>query len=323
MEKWAIAALLTCLLVGCRADEKAAPDSSPDVGAVIKGVDNPFFLALRDGMEDAAARNDVQLRVREAADLQDTAGQALAVEDLAGADCYVVNPINRTNLIEPLAKVASNTPVIVVDSPIDTRAAKAAGIDLRSYVGTDNAAAGRLAARALNRRLPPQAAVAVITGIPGDAGSEARARGFLREASGRLRVVAQVSADFNEGQARQATLEVLAAEPDLRGVFAVNDDMALGAARAVRDDDQVDVIGVDGTDRALRAVERGELTATVAQSPNLMGQLGVEACVDTVVGRQVPATIDAPIELITRANVERAMRESPEPPEGDPGPAAR
>lgn len=303
----------TFLALGCNGKEDVTVAPSPQVGAVIKGVDNPFFAALRDGMQDAAARNDVELELREAADLQDTAGQALAVEAVEGADCYVVNPINRTNLIESLAKTASGKPVVAVDSPLDRQAARAAGIDLRTYVGTDNEAAGRLAARALDERLPQGAAVAIVKGIPGDAGSEARARGFLEGARGKLQVVAHVSADFDEQQARRATAEVLAAEPGLRGVFAVNDDMALGAARAARGGDRVDVIGVDGTSRALRAVRRGELTGTVAQFPYLMGQLGVEACVASVEGRNLPANVDAPIELVTRANVDEALRNRPRP----------
>lgn len=313
----------TFLALGCDGKEDVTVERSPKVGAVIKGVDNPFFAALRDGMQDAAARNDVQMELREAADLQDTAGQALAVDELEAADCYVANPINRTNLIESLAKGAAGKPVITVDSPLDRQAAKAAGIDLRSHVGTDNEAAGQLAAQALAERLPRGAAVAIVKGIPGDAGSEARARGFLDGARGKLRVVARVNADFDEQQARRAVAEALDAEPDLRGVFAVNDDMALGAARAVRGDDRVHVIGVDGTTRALRAIRRGELTGTVAQFPYLMGQLAVEACVASVEGRELPATVDAPIELVTRANVDEALRHRPRPGGGYVSPLDR
>lgn len=308
MWKWVVVGLVwACFSLSCGDEEEVALDAPVKVGAVIKGVDNPFFVALRDGMESAAARNDAQLRLREAADLQDTEGQALALEGLTGADCYVVNPINRTNLIEPLAKVASGKPVIAVDSPLDRAAAQAADIDLRSHVGTDNSAAGRLAARALDSRLPPKSSVAVITGIPGDAGSQARAAGFLAAARDDLRVVAQVSADFDEGQARQAASEILAAEPGIRGIFAVNDDMALGAARAARGTD-VQVIGVDGIGRALRAIRRGRLAGTVAQFPFLIGQLGVEACVASAEGRKVPSRIDAPVELVTSENVEDAIR---------------
>ncbi len=313
----------TLLAPGCGDEDPVTVASPPQVGAVIKGVDNPFFASLRDGMRDAAASNDVDLEIREAADLQDTEGQALAVEALPGADCYVVNPINRTNLIESLAKVASGKPVVAVDSPLDQQAAEAAGIDLRSYVGTDNEAVGRLGARALDDRLPPGAAVAVITGIPGDAGSEARARGFVSGARGKLDVVAQVSADFDEEQARQAVRAILDVEPELGGVFAVNDDMALGAARAVPGEDRLTVIGVDGISRALASIRRGELTGTVTQFPYLIGQLGVEACVASVEGRRLPANVDAPIELITSKNVDDVIRSRPSPGGGYESPFDR
>ncbi len=308
-----MALALSVLMLGCGGREDVSVQSPPDVGAVIKGVDNPFFVALRDGMREAAARDDIALDVREAADLQDTTGQALAVKGLEGSDCYIVNPINRTNLIESLADVASGKPVVAVDSPLDRAAAEDAGVDLRTYVGTDNVAAGRLAAEALAKDLPRDAMVATVKGIPEDAGSEARERGFLDGARGRLRVVARVNADFDERQAQRAVAEILAAEPRLRGVFAVNDDMALGAARAARGRGRVDVIGVDGTNRALRAIRRGELTGTVAQFPSLIGQLGVEACVASIEGRDLPARVDAPIELVTRANVDEALRSRPLP----------
>ena len=105
---------------------------------------------------------------------------------------------------------------------------------MTTYVGTDNVAAGEAGAKAMARLLDRGARVAVIAGIPGDAGSGARVRGFKAGAAGRLRVVQTVAADFVRSRAQLATAELLRADPKLEGVFAVNDEMALGVADAVQ-----------------------------------------------------------------------------------------
>jgi ribose transport system substrate-binding protein len=90
--------------------------------------------------------------------------------------------------------------------------------------------------------------------------------------------------------------------------------MALGVADALHAAGRagsVSVIGMDGTRAALRAVRRGRLSATVAQYPYAMGQLGLEACAAAARGRRLPARVDAPVEVVTRENATRALRRFP------------
>src|SRR5258705_13113612 len=92
-----LAGLIAASALGC-GDDSTRRDGS--VGAVIKGVENPFFDAMRDGLVATARRHGVPLRVATAAGLQDTAGQASKPESLIPDEsaCYAVNPIKRTNL---------------------------------------------------------------------------------------------------------------------------------------------------------------------------------------------------------------------------------
>src|SRR4051794_38904413 len=102
----------------------------------------------------------------------------------------------------------------------------------------------------------------------------------------------------------------------LDGIFAVNDLMALGVVDAVRAagrEGDVKVVGFDGIPQALAAISRGRLSVTVAQYPYTMGQLAVEACLAAVGGRGVPATIDAPVQVVTGDNVARARANFPAP----------
>lgn len=289
-----------------------------EVAAVIKGLDNPFFQTMQEGLRATAERYGTPLRVSAAAGLQDTAGQASTLESLVArnAGCYVVNPISSANLIASLAHIPDRTPIVNIDSPVDSEAARAAGVGIRTYIGTDNVAAGGLAANAMSAFVRPGAAVALIAGIPGDTTSGERTRGFMTAARGRFSVIRTVAADFDRQRAELATQELLRTEPRLRGVFAVNDEMALGAAQAVqasRRRGTVAVIGLDGIREALYAIQRGAVSATVAQYPYAMGQLGVEACLAAVGGKPLPMRIDSPVQLVTGANAAEALARFPKP----------
>jgi len=323
--------LLAAVVLGCGGEHERSDLDLRGVrlAAVIKGLDNPFFVTMRDGLIATARRENARLQVGAApTGLQDTAGQASALESLADDHprCYVVNPINQTNLVGALARVAEDVPIVNVDSVIGKDAAKAVGVEIKAYVGTDNRAGGRLGADAMAALVDRGARVAVITGIPGDVGSGLRTDGFKHGTRGRFDVVATIAADFERAKAMRAAADLLRADPRIDGVFAVNDLMALGVADAVQAagrQREVKVVGFDGIPQALAAVRRGWLSATVAQYPYTMGQLAIEACLAALRGDPVPATVAAPVQVVTGDNVARARANFPEPVEHFDDPFAR
>jgi ABC-type sugar transport system substrate-binding protein len=315
-----LACLLGAFAVGCGSGDRSARDRDGRLAGVIKGLENPFFSTMGEGLVATARRYKARLRLDAAAGLQDTAGQASTLEALVGqrSSCYVVNPITPTNLIEPLGHVPEGTPIVNIDSPLDPRAADAVGARITTYIGTDNVAAGKLGAAAMARFVDGAAKVAVIAGIPGDVGSGARTAGFKAGARGRFDVAQTISADFDRKRARLAAGALLREDPRIGGFFAVNDEMALGIAAAVRAAGrrgEVAVIGMDGISAALAAVESGAMSATVAQYPYTIGELGIEVCLAALRGKPVPARVDAPVQLVTRENVARAQAEFPQPVE--------
>jgi ABC-type sugar transport system substrate-binding protein len=324
-----VVGLLAAFAAGCGGG--ASPDPSgrnARLAAVIKGLDNPFFVTMRDGLVATARQHRAGMTVAAAPGAQDTAGQASAMESLAGrqAACYVVNPIDGSDLIQPLAHVAKGTPIVNVDSPVDKQAAGAVGVRITTYIGTDNAAAGRLAADAMARRVSRGATVAVLTGVPGDFGSDVRAAGFTQGARGRFNVMQPIAADYDRQRAKLAAADLIRGSQGVRAFFAVNDQMALGIADAVRAagrGGQVVVIGMDGTQEALAAVSSGAMSATVAQYPYTMGQLAVEACLAAIRGKALPGNIAAPTQLVTRQNVGRARANFPRPVEPFDDPLTR
>jgi ribose transport system substrate-binding protein len=297
------------------------------VGVVLKALDNPFFVAMYEGVRAEAGRRQADVSVRAASGYADLAGQAALVRALVARnnDCYVVNPITSTNLIAALRGVRG--PIVNVDSPIDVAAASRAGVHIRSFIGTNDVAVGRMAATRMLVLLPRGGTVAVIGGTVDSVNSQHRLSGFERGVrTTRVRVVERLDADYDRAKAQFAAERILHGHPRLSGFFAVNDQMALGVADAVRaagKTGSVAIIGVDGIADALDAVRNGSISATVSQYPYVMGQMALEACVAAARGARLPANVDSPIAVVTKANVGRATATFPRPFRGHADPFAR
>jgi ABC-type sugar transport system substrate-binding protein len=300
------------------------PQREVRVGVILNYLDDPFFVAIYEGVRAEARRLGVRATVRSVtsnAELTDQAEQLRAlVAD--GNDCYVINPITATNLVSALRGI--ERPIVGVDSPVDPDAARRAGVRITSYIGTDDFASGKLAGERMAAVLPDGGEVALVGGIADNINSGIRLSGFEEGIRGsRVRVVARVNADYNRTKAQIATERILREHPRLAGFFTVSDSMALGVADTLRGAGKagkIEVIGHDGTVAALGLVLDGTLDADVSQYPFVMGQMAVEACVAAARGARLPTRVDAPIALLTSANADRAVAAFPRPfePYADP-----
>jgi ABC-type sugar transport system substrate-binding protein len=313
---WARAvAPISALLLA--ANVAGAEPAKVRVGVVMKALDNPFFVAMYEGVRAEAGHRAVNATVRAASGRYDPDGQAVLARKLAAGkhDCYVANPVTATNLIAALR--GASGPIVNVDSPIDPAAAKRAGVRIRTFIGTNDVAAGRLAAATMMSLLPSGGTVALIGGTVDSVNSNRRLRGFEQGIRGtRVRVAARVNADYARATAEADAERILHLHPRLSGFFAANDEMALGIVDAVRSAGKtghVKIIGVDGIPDALDAVRDGSISATVSQYPYVMGQMGVEACVAAVRGASLPARVDAPMAVVTKSNVALASARFPRP----------
>jgi ABC-type sugar transport system substrate-binding protein len=319
-----VAAVIAGTLTACGSGSSSGGGSSSStsnskIAVVIKGLDNPFFQTMKQGIDDQAKTAGVSVTVQAANSITDTTGQADKLNSLAGQDysCFVVNPISGTNLVQGLAKIAAAKKAIVnIDSPIDASAAKAAQATPSIYIGTDNVEAGKMAGQQMAKLVPAGGNVAAVGGIAGDVTSGARVDGFGQGVAGKLKVVQTVSANWDRQTALTAATDILRAHPDLGGFFVANDDMGLGVSRAVANANkagQVKVISVDGIKDALEAVKAGSLDATVAQYPYTIGQMGIEACQAAIKGKTLPTNVKAPVELVTKDTSDKALAVTPKP----------
>lgn len=316
-------AALLLLTTACSSGEETGGSgtqtATPKVAAIIKGLDNPFFQSMQQGIDEQAKSSGVQTTVQAAASITDTTGQADKLAGLAGQDysCYIVNPISGTNLVQGLAQLAAKKKTIVnIDSPVEAAAAKAANATPATYIGTNNVSAGEKAGAHMLTLLPDGGKVAAVGGIAGDVTSGARIEGFTKGIAGKLELVQTVAANWERQEALTQATNIMRAQPDLKGFFVANDDMGLGVARAIANagrTGQIKVISVDGIKDALEAVKAGQVDAVVAQYPWAIGMMGMEACQAAAKGAQLPPNVEAPVEVVTKENAEQALAATPKP----------
>ena len=272
------------------------------IALVPKAMDSEFWLAVRDGAQKAIeGRTDVTLSVL-APDREINVDQQVAIlEDQIqrGVKALVVAPTGSAQVVPVLqTAIGKGIPVILVDTdaPLEAKA---------SYVGTDNRAGGALAARHIVERVG-SGKIALIHGVPGNQSQDDRAAGFLDTigtAKG-LQLVARQPANSERSLGLTVMENILTAHPDLKGVFATNDQMALGAVEAIaaRGLKGIVVVGFDATAEAVQAITEGRMSASVAQRPFEMGRRGVEAALARIDGQAVEPRIDTGTELVTAAN---------------------
>lgn len=317
----AILALVTMVTAcgGSSGSSSGSNTSSGKVAAVIKGLDNPFFQAMQQGILDQAKTQGTNVTVQAATSITDTTGQADKLQALAGQNyaCYVVNPITGTNLVQPLVPISqAGKPIINIDNPISSDDAQSAGLKISTYIGTDNISAGKMAAAEMAKLLPNGGDVALIGGIAGDVTSQARLTGFQQGLPANIHVVQTVAANWDRQTALTDAGNILRARPTLKGFFVANDDMALGVSRAISDagkQGQLQVVSIDGIQDALKAIQAGTLSATVSQYPYTIGAMGMEACKAAMEGKTLPGNVTAPVLVVTKANASQALASFPKP----------
>ncbi len=280
--------------------EWAKPSKKADVkdmkiGLSVSTLNNPFFVSLKDGVIKEAKKKGIKVITVDAQN--DTAKQINDVEDLLqqGVDALLINPTDSA-AISTAVQSANNVGVPVVTLDRSAEKGKVAAL-----VASDNVKGGQMAADYIVKMVGEKAKVAELEGVPGASATRERGKGFHNVADKKLDVTAKQSADFDRTKGLNVMENIIQGKPDIKAVFAHNDEMALGAIQAINSSGKdVIVVGFDGNDDAIKAVKEGKLAATVAQQPELIGQLAVKAAKDVVQGKKVEKKIPVPLKLVTK-----------------------
>ncbi len=280
--------------------EWAKPSKKADVkdmkiGLSVSTLNNPFFVSLKDGVIKEAKKKGIKVITVDAQN--DTAKQINDVEDLLqqGVDALLINPTDSA-AISTAVQSANNVGVPVVTLDRSAEKGKVAAL-----VASDNVKGGQMAADYIVKMVGEKAKVAELEGVPGASATRERGKGFHNVADKKLDVTAKQSADFDRTKGLNVMENIIQGKPDIKAVFAHNDEMALGAIQAINSSGKdVIVVGFDGNDDAIKAVKEGKLAATVAQQPELIGQLAVKAAKDVLQGKKVEKKIPVPLKLVTK-----------------------
>ncbi len=264
------------------------------IGLVVSTLDNPFFVSLKDGAQAAADEAGIELIVLDSQN--DPAKELANVEDLLTREvsAILINPADSDAVGNTIKAInEKEIPVITLD-----RGASAG--EVVTHIASDNVAGGKMAGEYIAELLEGKGKLVELEGLSGTSAARDRGQGFNDSLEGtEFEVVAKQAADFDRTKGLSVMENILQAQPEIDAVFAHNDEMALGALKAIEaSGKEIIVVGFDATDDAVKAVQDGKMAATVAQQPELIGKLGVENAVKVIGGETVEEFVPVELKLI-------------------------
>ncbi len=308
-----LAACALAALPGCNRSEPAAAGSAaasgagkPTIALVVKTLNNPFFIDMQKGAEEAAKKAGVNLIVQAADREIDVERQMQIIENLIErkVSALCIAPSGSREIVPVIVKAnKAGIPVLIVDTRVDEKALAAAGGKIVTFIGSDNNDGGKLAGAFVAEKLGGKGNVAVLEGIPGHETGDARLRGF-REAVAAfpgLKIVASQPANWERDQGFNVFQNILQSNPTVTALFACNDLMALGATEAIAaagKAGKIVVVGFDAQPEAREAIKKGTMAATVAQFASRMGSTAVENAHKLLAGEKIAPFTPVAIELV-------------------------
>jgi len=287
------------------APKPAGPKETKDMKILVSmkgpGGGNPFWAAVEKGAKDAGAATGAQVSVLAPPAETDVPAQIAQIEDqiAKGVDGIAIAPTDPAALKSVLEKAIAKGVKVVF---IDTKGTN----DGVTFIGTNNEVGAKLAGDYICKNLQKGDKVAILQGIVTQSTGKARADGSKAALTAcGLNVVAERPGEWDKAKGQAAMEDILTKNPDLKGVFGSNDNMALGAVQAIKNaklGGKVLVVGFDANPDAADAVIAGDMAATVAQAPVNMGKFGVESIIKLVKGDKLDAVIDTGTVLVDKAN---------------------
>jgi ribose transport system substrate-binding protein len=274
--------------------EDKGKEATKKIGVSLSTLNNPFFVTLKGGIEDQAKSHGYEVVTADAAD--DASKQLNDVQDFISkkVDLIIINPVDSDSVKSAVeAANKANIPVMTVDR-------SANGGEVVTHIASDNVAGGEMAGQFLLEQVGDNAKVVELEGVPGASATRDRGEGFHKVVDGKADVVAKQTANFNRQQGLDVMTNIINSGKDFKGVFAHNDEMALGAVQALKAAGKSDVVvvGFDATDDAVKAVKDGEMKATVAQKPAEIGKMAIDAAKDFFDGKTLEKMVKVPLELV-------------------------
>ena len=297
-------ALALSLLCGCRSESDPAQRHS--VALVVKSTQSEFFRSVFAGAEAAAAEYNLDLTIDgpETEEDYETQNQLIAQAVEAGAEAIVFSAIDHEENAAAIdAAAQAGVQIVTIDSGVGSD-------QVSTYIGTNNYAAGQMAAHAILERVSGPLYVGVVNYDVSTANGQERERGAADAfaTSGRAQITAVVNTLTEAGQAQEDTAALLTAHPEINVLLALNEPTSVGAARAVEElglSEEVFFAGFDSNVVTVDGLQDGSVDALVVQNPYAMGYLGVESAYQLLTGQggSLAETVDTSTQVVDRSNL--------------------
>lgn len=316
MKHFVVSVFLSCVFlaaIGCQRGAKA-PNDQPTIALVLKTLNNPFFIDMQKGAQEAAQKLGVNLQVQAAEREVDVEKQMQIIENLIQSKvaALCITPSGSKEVVPAIVKAnQAGIPVIIVDTRVNAETLQAAKGKTAGFIGSDNLEGGRVAGEFIAKQLGGKGKVAILEGIPGHETGDSRLKGF-REIIAKhpgMEIVSSQTANWERDQGYNVFQNMLQAHPEIQALFACSDLMALGAVEAIAaagKTGKLIVVGFDAFSEAREAVAKGTMNATVAQSPAEMGRTAVEHAWKALKGEAYKDDISLGVTLITKENASAA-----------------
>ena len=298
------AALLCFLLCGCTGN--TASSERYAVTLVAKSTQTEFWLSVFAGAEAAATEYNMELTIigPETEEDYETQNQMIAEAVEAGAEAIVFSAIDYENNAAAIdAAAREGVKIVAIDSSVASNL-------VSTYIGTDNYAAGQMAAQAALDRVEGQLKVGLVNYDISSANGQEREHGAVDTftASGRAEVVAVVNTLAEAEHAREDTISLLEDNPEINVLLAFNEPTSVGASYAVKDMDRsesVFLVGFDSNVITVDGLQEGSVDALVVQNTYAMGYLGVESAYKLLAGQSdgMERTVDTSTQIVDRSNL--------------------
>ena len=300
----AVCVLISALLLGgCGA---TAATEQHTVALVAKSTQTEFWLSVFAGAEAAATEYNLKLTITGPETEEDYEAQNRMVADAvaAGAEALVFSAIDYENNASAIDDAArAGVKIVAIDSSVASEM-------VSTYIGTDNYAAGRMAAQAALERVEGELTVGIVNYDISSANGQEREHGAvdLLQESGRAEVAAVINTLAEAGQAKEDTEAMLAEHPEINVLLAFNEPTSVGAAEAVSAlglSESVFLVGFDSNVVTVAGLQEGSVDALVVQNPYAMGYLGVESAYKLLAGQgdSLDKTVDTSTQVVDRENI--------------------
>lgn len=297
------------LLAGCASDsgtDGGGSGDAPRIGVSLNSLEYPFIVAMNDAMNAEAKESGVSLTT---VDSRATVATELSqMENLITQrpDVIVMDAVDAESS-QAAGKLVNQAGIPLV--MVDNQFTEDSSIDVAAYVGTDLTETGRLEAEYLNKALPDGGDIIYIVGVYGAPWTEQRKAGFLEKVNSNFNIATEIEGKGSRADGKTVMEDLLRkyAPGQIQAVVAQNDEMAIGAISAIKEAGRMDdfkvIIAVDGSAAGIKAVADGDLTATVRQDPEGVGNTAIQVAAKVARGESVDAVNLVPLTVVDANNV--------------------